>query len=124
MALASGLGFAAVALGAFGAHALKGWLATLEDGAQRLAWWETATTYHLTHALALGLAAMVLARVEHVAARIACWAFVVGVALFSGSLYTMTLTGVRWLGAITPLGGLALLLGWAALGWAALQSPG
>jgi uncharacterized membrane protein YgdD (TMEM256/DUF423 family) len=117
--LAAGLGFFAVALGAFGAHGLSTRLAGLADGAQRLEWWKTAAHYHLAHALAVGLAAGVCGETR--AGRLACWAFLAGVLLFSGSLYTMTLTGTRWLGAITPLGGLCLLAGWLLLGVAALR---
>jgi uncharacterized membrane protein YgdD (TMEM256/DUF423 family) len=115
--LAAILGFVSVALGAFGAHALRGRLASVADGALRLEWWQTASLYHLTHALALGLVAGLLGDTR--AGRVACVAFVIGIGLFSGSLYTMTLTGTRWLGAITPLGGLALLVGWAAFAMAA-----
>ncbi|MEY4512652.1 MAG: hypothetical protein RLZZ450_4774 [Pseudomonadota bacterium] len=111
------LGFLSVALGAFGAHGLKARMATLPDGVDRLDWWKTAALYHLTHALALALAAGLFGQTR--AGRVACVAFCVGIALFSGSLYTMTLTGTRWLGAVTPLGGLALLVGWAALALAA-----
>lgn len=112
----------AVALGAFGAHGLKGMMASLDDGAQRLAWWETASRYHLAHALALGLVAVLGARLPGVpAVQFSGWAMQAGVVLFSGSLYAMTLSGVRVLGAVTPLGGLCLLAGWAALGVAALK---
>ncbi|MDB4987145.1 MAG: rane protein [Myxococcaceae bacterium] len=107
------LGFLSVALGAFGAHGLKARLAALPDGADRLEWWKTAALYHLTHALALALTAGWFGDTR--AGRFACSAFILGIVLFSGSLYTMTLTGVRWLGAVTPLGGLALLAGWALL---------
>lgn len=117
LTLAAGLGFTAVLLGAFGAHGLTARLHGLEDGAQRLDWWKTAAQYHLAHALAVGLAAGVCG--DSRAGRFACVAFSLGIALFSGSLYTMTLTGTRWLGAVTPFGGLSLLLGWAALAWAA-----
>jgi len=115
--VAAMLGFLGVALGAFGAHGLTARLGGLADGAQRLEWWKTAAQYHLLHALALGLAAGLLGSSR--AGRVACVAFCVGIALFSGSLYIMTLTGMRWLGAVTPLGGLALLVGWAALAAAA-----
>lgn len=115
--LAAVLGFLSVALGAFGAHGLKSRLAALPDGADRLEWWKTAALYHLTHALALALAAGLFGQTR--AGRVACVTFFVGIALFSGSLYTMTLSGVRWLGAVTPLGGLSLLVGWAALALAA-----
>lgn len=111
------LGFLSVALGAFGAHGLKSRLGTLPDGAERLEWWKTAALYHLTHALALALTAGLFGQTR--AGRVGSVAFIVGIALFSGSLYTMTLTGTRWLGAVTPLGGLALLVGWAALALAA-----
>lgn len=117
--LAAGLGFLAVALGAFGAHGLQSRLAGLEDGVTRLEWWKTAAHYHLTHALAVGLAAGVCGDTRN--GRFACWAFAFGILLFSGSLYTMTLTGTRWLGAVTPFGGLALLAGWLLLGLAAVR---
>jgi uncharacterized membrane protein YgdD (TMEM256/DUF423 family) len=113
--LAAGvLGFLSVALGAFGAHGLKARLAPLADGAQRLEWWNTGAHYQAIHALALGLVAYLATRSSSAAVAVAAIAFVVGVVLFSGSLYVMTLTGVRWLGAVTPLGGTAFLVGWAA----------
>ena len=111
------LGFLAVALGAFGAHGLEKHLAGMADAAKRMEWWKTAALYHLTHALALALAAAHFGDAR--AGRIASFAFIVGIALFSGSLYVMTVSGLRWLGAITPLGGLAMLVGWAALAVAA-----
>jgi uncharacterized membrane protein YgdD (TMEM256/DUF423 family) len=114
-------GFLAVALGAFGAHGLRAFLEQKPDGAQRSAWWETAAHYHLTHALAIGLCALFAARWGGGASTAAGFCFASGIVLFSGSLYTMTLTGARWLGAVTPLGGLFLLAGWAALAWAALR---
>lgn len=119
---AAGLGFLAVALGAFGAHGLKSRLAPLADGVDRLTWWKTAAEYHLAHALALALAAGLFGDTR--AGRAACIAFAVGIALFSGSLYTMTLTGIRWLGAVTPLGGLGMLAGWALLAVAAWHHAG
>jgi uncharacterized membrane protein YgdD (TMEM256/DUF423 family) len=108
-------GLLAVGFGAFGAHGLQGHLAAATDGAQRLAWWETAAHYHLTHALALGLAAWASERFPGTAANVAGWSFMIGMVIFSGSLYVMTLTGIRWLGAITPIGGVALMVGWAAI---------
>jgi uncharacterized membrane protein YgdD (TMEM256/DUF423 family) len=122
LVLAAINGFAAVALGAFGAHGLKARLAALADGAQRLAWWETAAHYHLMHALAIGLCAYVAARAPGAAAHASGFCFVAGIVLFSGSLYAMTLTGARALGAVTPLGGLLLLAGWAAVLIAALRT--
>lgn len=123
--MAAGHGFVAVALGAFGAHGLRNKMAALADGAQRLQWWETAAHYQLSHALALGLVG-VLTRatpwhLTSLALKSSGICFTVGAAVFSGTLYAMTLTGVRWLGAITPIGGLLLLAGWACLLWAAIS---
>lgn len=118
--IAAVAGFLGVALGAFGAHGLKRKLTPAPDGAQRLEWWQTGSHYHLMHALAIGLCAVRPSPVHHGSA-VAPWLFLLGIALFSGSLYAMTLTGVRKLGAVTPLGGLAFLAGWAALGWNALK---
>jgi len=118
--LAGLLGFSAVALGAFGAHGLRSRLESLPDGIKRLEWWNTAAHYHLTHALALGFAAWLVHRGAGASATVAGWSFVAGVALFSGSLYLMTITGHTKLGAITPLGGLFFLIGWGAVmaaGW-------
>jgi uncharacterized membrane protein YgdD (TMEM256/DUF423 family) len=120
-------GFLAVALGAFGAHGLKTRLADLPDVARRLAWWDTASHYHLVHALALGLLALACDRVPEQWLKRAGIAMLIGILLFSGSLYAMTLTGVTALGAVTPFGGLALLVGWVLLGlgaWRAERSRG
>ena len=114
-------GLVAVLLGAFGAHGLKARLGGLSDGPARLEWWQTAAHYHLTHALALGLVAFLASRVPGPLPTWAGLCFASGIALFSGSLYVMTLTGVRALGAVTPLGGLLLCAGWALAGWAALR---
>lgn len=105
-------GALAVALGAFGAHGLEE-----RVSAEALAWWETGARYHLAHAVALGLVAA-----HPRPGRVAGLAFAIGILLFSGSLYAMTLTGVRWLGAVTPLGGIAFITGWVAL--AATGRPG
>jgi uncharacterized membrane protein YgdD (TMEM256/DUF423 family) len=111
---ASGIsGFLAVALGAFGAHGLQARLADAADAAKRLSWWQTAAHYHLMHALALAVVAFVIAHAPQ--ARYAGVGFVVGTVLFSGSLYVMALGGPRWLGAVTPLGGAAFLVGWGVL---------
>jgi uncharacterized membrane protein YgdD (TMEM256/DUF423 family) len=99
-------GALAVLLGAFGAHGLEARVADPE----LLAIWETAARYHLAHALALGLVAAHPAR-----PRAAGVAFIVGITIFSGSLYLLVLTGARWLGAITPVGGLSLIAGWVLL---------
>lgn len=114
------LGLLGVALGAFGAHALKARL-----GAELLAAWETAVQYQLWHALA-ALAAALFAMVQTGASRwflAAGWLFVAGAVVFSGSLYLMALTGVRALGAVTPVGGLLMLAGWGALAWGLLRPP-
>jgi uncharacterized membrane protein YgdD (TMEM256/DUF423 family) len=108
-------GFLAVALGAFGAHGLQARLDAAVDGGKRIGWWQTAAHYHLLHALALGLVALLVARAPQ--ARFAGFAFMLGTLLFSGSLYLMALGGPRWLGAVTPLGGLGFLAGWAVLAW-------
>ena len=101
----------AIATGAFGAHALK---ARLEPAS--LAVFETGARYQMYHAL--GLIAVAFAASQWPASRTAVWAgrlFVAGTVLFSGSLYALALTGVRWLGAVTPLGGVAFMLGWLCL---------
>lgn len=120
--VAAVLGFLAVALGAFGAHGLEGAMKDLPDGAKRLAWWKTGVDYQFWHAL---LAAVLVALVgklptKRLALSLGC--IVAGVVLFSGSLYAMTLTGVTALGMVTPIGGVAFLGAWVALGWAALSS--
>jgi uncharacterized membrane protein YgdD (TMEM256/DUF423 family) len=121
--LAGVLGFLGVALGAFGAHGLKNRLAGLADGEQRLAWWNTGAQYHLLHALAIGLSA-VRPSPAQAGSALAPWLFLGGITLFSGSLYVMTLTGRRALGAVTPIGGLLMLAGWAAVALNALSGPG
>ncbi|HYW12006.1 MAG TPA: DUF423 domain-containing protein [Longimicrobium sp.] len=107
-------GFLAVAAGAFGAHALRERL-----GPELLAVWETAARYQMYHALALLAVAMAAARWPGGGWSAAGWMFTAGVVVFSGSLYVLAFTGIRWLGAITPLGGLCLLGGWIALALAA-----
>jgi uncharacterized membrane protein YgdD (TMEM256/DUF423 family) len=112
--LASISGGFAVILGAFGAHTLKG---RVEP--ELLIAFETGVRYHMYHAVAL----LAVARTRLSGARLqaaAAWLFLAGMALFSGSLYMLSLTGVRWLGGITPLGGLAFIFGWLCLalaGW-------
>ena len=106
--------FLAVACGAFAAHALKRRL----DG-DRLAVFETGARYHMYHALAL-IAVSWLGTLRATAANTAGALFLAGIVLFSGSLYALALSGVRKLGAITPIGGLCFLLGWIALAWTAM----
>jgi len=115
-------GFLAVALGAFGAHGLRASLEGAADGAQRLEWWNTAAHYHLIHSLAVAFAAYLFERTPGTAAVVAGGCFVAGIAVFSGSLYVMTVTGIRALGAVTPIGGTLLLVGWAAAAWSAHSS--
>jgi uncharacterized membrane protein YgdD (TMEM256/DUF423 family) len=103
-------GAGGVLLGAFGAHALRG---RLDEAA--LGWWHTAMEYQLWHALALALATYAG---RGRAGRVAVHAFSAGILLFSGSLYAMALGAPRWLGAVTPLGGLAFVAGWIALAMA------
>jgi len=113
--LAALAGALAVMTGAFGAHALKARLTP-----DLLAVWQTAVQYHFWHALALGLiGVLTLHRPDSRALRAASWMMLLGLLLFSGSLYALALTGVRGLGAVTPLGGLAFIGGWLALAWAA-----
>lgn len=104
----------AVAAGAFGAHVLKTLLS-----AEMLAVWHTAVTYQMAHALGLLLIAALLPRLDRTWLRRAGIAMLAGILLFSGSLYALALSGIRLLGAITPIGGVAFLLGWAMLAWAA-----
>jgi len=107
----------AVAAGAFGAHALR---TRLVPDMHTV--FETGARYHMYHALALLATAWAFTRWPGGPVVAAGWLFVAGTVLFSGSLYLLALTGHRWLGAITPLGGLAFIAGWAALAWAALRS--
>ncbi len=106
-AVAAVLGGLAVAAGAFAAHGLKARLTP-----DQLAWWKTGAEYHLIHALALLITAL---HAHGRVFKVAAVAFSIGIALFSGSLYVMALTDVRALGAVTPFGGVAFLVGWGAL---------
>jgi uncharacterized membrane protein YgdD (TMEM256/DUF423 family) len=108
----------AVALGAFGAHALKTRIAP-----ELMAVYRTGVEYHFYHALGLilaGLAAFHLP--ESACLRSAGWAMLAGIVLFSGSLYLLALTGLPWLGAVTPVGGVAFLAGWLLFALAALRA--
>jgi uncharacterized membrane protein YgdD (TMEM256/DUF423 family) len=102
------LGLTAVALGAFGAHGLR-----TRVGAAELEIWRTAALYHLVHAVAMLAVALAGTRLRR--GRLVCGLWTAGVVVFSGSLYLLAATGVRWLGAITPLGGAAFLAGWLVL---------
>ena len=109
--------FVGVAAGAFGAHGLKARLAP-----EMLDTFEVGARYQMYHAFALFVAAWAQGRWPGASANAAGWCFVAGTLLFSGSLYALSLTGLRWLGAVTPLGGLAFLLGWLLLAAAAWKS--
>ncbi len=109
--IACALGGLAVALGAFGAHGLKDRL-----GSDLLAIYETGVRYHFYHTLALLAVALAIPALwQSKWTPYACGAWTVGIVIFSGSLYLLAVTGVRWLGAITPIGGVALILGWVFL---------
>jgi len=104
-------GLASVALGAFGAHALRG---SLDERMQHV--FETGVHYQMTHSIALILTCVMIEHWgRHWALVSASWGFVAGILLFSGSLYLLALTGIKWLGPVTPLGGLAFIVGWALL---------
>lgn len=108
--------FIAVAAGAFGAHGLKTILST-----DMLAVWQTAVTYQTSHALGLFGIALLMPRLQSIWLARSATAMLIGIVIFSGSLYLLAVSGIRWLGAITPFGGLAFLLAWAMLAWAAYR---
>ena len=104
-------GFLAVALGAFGAHGLKEKLTP-----DLMAVYQTAVQYHFYHLLALMFTALLLIQwPESTWLKVSGYGFVIGIILFAGSLYLLAITGIRWLGAITPLGGLSFLIAWSAM---------
>ncbi len=107
----------AVAAGAFGAHALADRLSP-----DRLATFETAARYQMYHALALIIAAGAVGRWPGTTASLAGSFFVAGIVIFCGTCYALALGSPRWLGAVTPLGGLSFMIGWALLAWAALRA--
>lgn len=109
--------FLGVAAGAFGAHGLRSRL-----DAEMLAVFEVGVRYQMYHALALLMTAWAASRWPGVATHAAGFLFIAGTVIFSGSLYLLSLSGLKWLGAITPLGGAAFLAGWLCLAWAALKA--
>lgn len=121
LALGATYGLLGVALGAFGAHALKARLT-----GDLLAVWRTAVEYQFWHALALLAVGLLALQRPGTALNLAGAAFALGTLLFSGSLYALALSGIRALGAVTPIGGVLLLCGWGALLWAAIggRTPG
>ena len=114
--LGSILALSAVLFGAFGAHALKQTLSA-HDSIQS---WETAVRYQMSHALGLILLSLICERQALPKMTGPCW--VIGTLLFSGSLYGLALDGPRWLGPITPLGGLCLIAGWALLAYSCVKN--
>lgn len=118
LAMGAAAGFLAVALGAFGTHALHGKLP-----ADRLAIFETASRYQMFHALALVGTGILVGRRRGRAAPMAGWLFAIGIVVFCGSLYILAATGARWWGAVTPFGGLAWLAAWALLVLSAWRGP-
>ncbi len=119
MTIGAASAFIGVALGAFAAHGLKGKLA-----ASAVETFEVGVRYQMYHAFALIATSWVLSRWPGPNGAIAGWLFVAGTVIFSGSLYGLSVSGVRWLGAITPLGGLSFLAGWVYLIRAVWQSEG
>ena len=109
-------GFLAVAFGAFAAHGLSG-----KIDAHALQTFETGARYQMYHALAIGLVAIAGRGTAASLANLSAWFFLVGIILFSGSLYLLAVTGVRMLGIVTPFGGLSFLIGWGLLAWAATR---
>ncbi|MBZ8178785.1 DUF423 domain-containing protein [Oscillatoria salina] len=118
LAIAAILAGVSVAGGAFATHALKD---RISDRALEI--FETGAKYQMYHALALILVALLLSRAElsQTYLSVAGYAFIAGIAIFSGSLYALSLSGVRWLGAVTPFGGVAFLIGWGCLAIAAFM---
>ena len=114
-AVMCGLG---VLLGAFGAHGLRGRVPP-----EMLAVFETGVRYHLVHGLALLSVAWATTRWPNTWISASGWLFVAGIVVFSGSLYLLSITGVRWLGAITPIGGLCFVAGWLILALSAMRAP-
>jgi uncharacterized membrane protein YgdD (TMEM256/DUF423 family) len=108
----------AVILGAFGAHALRGRIVPDMLGA-----FEIGVRYQMYHALALLAVGLAVGRWPAPAITVAGWLFIAGTLVFSGSLYILALTGARWLGAVTPLGGVAFIAGWLALAWGVATRP-
>lgn len=116
--IASMLGALSVGIGAFGAHGLE---STLQANG-RIDTFETAVKYQFYHSLAILLLGILLINVQSPYFNWAFYSFLIGIMVFSGSLYTLSLTNVTWLGAITPIGGLAFILGWVFLALGSLKS--
>ena len=115
-AFGSGFALIAVITGAFAAHTLKSKLSP-----DMFQVFEVAVRYQMYHALGLIAVAWAASQWSSQLITVSGWLFVVGIVIFSGSLYILSLTGVRWLGAITPIGGVAFIIGWGCLLWAAIR---
>jgi uncharacterized membrane protein YgdD (TMEM256/DUF423 family) len=109
-------GFLSVALGAFGAHSLKN---ILDDYGKSI--YEKAVLYQMFHTVALFAVGLLQHFQKQISFSVAGWGFFVGIILFSGSLYLLAVTGIKWLGAITPIGGVAFLFGWFWLVWTLIK---
>ncbi|WP_099159351.1 DUF423 domain-containing protein [Virgibacillus ndiopensis] len=109
-------GFLAVALGAFGAHGLEGKLSE-----KMLNTWDKAVNYQMFHTMALLVTGLILAKIQSGSMMWAGWMFFIGILLFSGSLYVYSTTGIKTFAMITPLGGVAFLVGWILLGYAVVK---
>ena len=116
-AFGSGFALIAVVTGAFAAHALKTRLSP-----DMFQIFEVAVRYQMYHALGLIAVAWAASQWSSQLITASGWLFVAGIIIFSGSLYILSLTGIRWLGAITPIGGVAFIIGWGCLLWAAIRS--
>lgn len=110
------LGALAVGLGAFGAHALENTLSP-----ERLETWDTAVTYQMWHVLAI-LGLVLISKVFELELKWSINLMILGIFIFSGSLYLLCLTNINWLGAITPIGGVCFILGWLLVGWNVFKS--
>jgi uncharacterized membrane protein YgdD (TMEM256/DUF423 family) len=115
---ASAFGALSVMIGAFGAHALRAML----EAQGRLDTFETAVKYQFYHTLALLAIGLLMYKVSDKLLGYAGYSMIGGVIIFSGSLYILCLSGIRWLGAITPIGGVLMIIGWALLFWAVARS--
>jgi len=113
---ASIFGLLSVALGAFGAHSLKN---ILDDYGRSV--YEKAVLYQMFHTMALFAVGLMQHLDEETSFSMAGWGFLIGIVLFSGSLYLLAVTGMKWIGAITPLGGVAFLFGWVCLAWTLIR---
>ena len=106
-----------IGVGAFGAHALKGRLTPDDQGI-----FETATKYFTSQSLGLLLLALLMSRLDGLALKVAAFALAIGILIFSGSLYALIWTGIRWLGAVTPIGGVLMITAWLLAAWAAISA--